>query len=231
MPKREAVLCESGYHAVCASSLLDWLQRDTALVFVAEGRGENHNDRSKWVFEQMRLVGPALNCNPRVARLFACDCAERVLGSFEKHYPDDNRPRRAVEVARLFAEGQATESERAAAWGAAAAAAEAAAWDAARDAAWGAARAAAWDSAWDSAWGAARAAARDSARAAARDSARDAAWGAARAAARDSAWDSAWDAAWGAVWGPARAAAWDAAWGAEHRWQARRLLAYLGGRA
>ena len=77
-------------------------------------------------------------------RLFACDCAERVLPIFEKECPEDNRPRKAIEVARLFADGEATHEEldaaRAAAWAAARAAARAASWAAA----WAASYAAAW---------------------------------------------------------------------------------------
>ena len=66
-------------------------------------------------------------------RLFACDCAERVLPIFEKEYPDDKRPRTAIEVLRKYAVGEATQGELAAAWDAA---------RDARDAAWAAARAA-----------------------------------------------------------------------------------------
>ena len=36
---------------------------------------------------------------------WAADCAERVLPSFERHRPDDDRPRRAIEVGRLWAAG------------------------------------------------------------------------------------------------------------------------------
>ena len=92
---------------------------------------------------------------------FACDCAERVLPIFEKQYPDDKRPRNAIEITRQWLRGEVTAAARAAAW--------AAAWDAARDAARDAtmaARAAAWAADW----------------AAARDSARAAAWAAAWAA-------------------------------------------------
>jgi len=103
----------------------------------------------------------------RLAREFACDCAERVLPIFERQCPNDARPRTDIAVARRFAAGAATDAERAAAW-----AARAAAWDA--RAAARAARAAARD-----AGDAARAA-----RAAARD-ARAAAW-----AAGDAAWDA-----------------------------------------
>jgi hypothetical protein len=91
----------------------------------------------------------------RKLRLFACDCAERMLPLFENAYPNDKRPRKAIDVARLFAEGKATDKERAAARaaayyagaaagaaayyaGAAAYAAEAAAGDAAGDAAYAA---------------------------------------------------------------------------------------------
>ncbi len=72
----------------------------------------------------------------KLARLFACDCAERVLSLFENKYPDDKRPRQAIEIARRYAMGQASDKARAAArvaW--------AAAW-AAGDAAWAAAWAA-----------------------------------------------------------------------------------------
>jgi len=47
----------------------------------------------------------------RIARVFACDCAERVLPLFEKRYPNDKRPRHAIKTARLFAEGKASKSE------------------------------------------------------------------------------------------------------------------------
>ena len=61
-------------------------------------------------------------------RLFACDCAEQVLPLFERDYPEDKRPRAAIETARRFANGNATREELAAAWDAV--------WDAARDATW-----------------------------------------------------------------------------------------------
>jgi hypothetical protein len=98
-------------------------------------------------------------------RLFAVWCARRV-----EHLMEDERSKRACDVAERYAHGEASDEEL----DAARAAARAAAWDAARAAAWAAARAAAWDAA----------------RAAARDAARAAAW--------DAAWDAARDAAWAA---------------------------------
>jgi len=67
----------------------------------------------------------------RDRRLYSCDCAERAVNAyFKPRYPEDKRPTEAIEVARRFARGEATEEERDAAWGAVGAAAR----DAANDA-------------------------------------------------------------------------------------------------
>jgi hypothetical protein len=90
--------------------------------------------------ERVTLAGPV--DVSRELRIFACDCAERALPAFEAEHPDDDRPRRAIEVARRFADGDATMAEMQDAWDAAWDAAQAAAVAAARDtgyAAWGAA--------------------------------------------------------------------------------------------
>mgnify|MGYP001316261842 CR=1 FL=1 len=50
----------------------------------------------------------------RVMRLMAADFAETVLPIFEKKYPNDDRPRKAIEAARKFANGEITEAARAA---------------------------------------------------------------------------------------------------------------------
>ena len=102
----------------------------------------------------------AVDGHDREIRLFACDCAESALHVFENKYPDDNRPRNAIEVARRFANGEATIDELNAA--------EDAAWDswAAAGALWEAAMAARAASmvAWAALW-----AARDSERKKQRD--------------------------------------------------------------
>jgi hypothetical protein len=38
-------------------------------------------------------------------RLFAADCAESVLHIYEKKYPNDDRPRKAIQAARDYANG------------------------------------------------------------------------------------------------------------------------------
>jgi immunity protein 5 of polymorphic toxin system len=165
--------CERGLHLCRPTDLVYWLG---PAVWEAEVDGDERivvdgND-GKVVVRKARLIRRLETWNERTARLFAVECAERVLPIFEKERPGDDRPRTALAVARSFADGLATQEELAAAG----AAARAAARDAAGAAAWAAAGAAAG--------------------AAARDAARDAAWTAAGAAARTAAWAAARDAAW-----------------------------------
>ena len=165
-------------------------ERYTAL---RKGLGKNYGDSTPITMTQILDLNGLDDClwaishtqngrGDKLVRLFACDCAERALPIFEKTSPNDTRPRDCIAVARRFANGEATDQERAAAGAAAGAAARdaagAAARDAARDAAWAAAGAAAWDAAWAAAWAAAW----------------DAAWAAAGAAAWAAAGDAARDA-------------------------------------
>lgn len=75
---------------------------------------------------------------------FKADCAEMVLENFEKFYPDDDRPRKAIETARNI---NATDKERKAAMSAA----WSAAWSAADSVAMYAAMSAAMSAAWSAA--------------------------------------------------------------------------------
>ncbi len=177
MPFIENIVpCRSGYHLCRQKDLLTWLNET---IWVAEARGGRVLCDNKVVVRQARLI-KKLTWNDQTARLFACDCARRVLYIYEKQHPEDSRPRKCIEVSEQFARGKASKKDLDAAG--------AAARDAAGDAA-GAARAAAW-----------------AARAAAGDAAGDAA-GAARAArAAGDAAGAAGDAAWAAAWAAARVA-------------------------
>ena len=44
-------------------------------------------------------------------RLFACQCARLVLPIYEKQYPEDGRPRKAIEAAEAFALGRIGKAE------------------------------------------------------------------------------------------------------------------------
>jgi len=217
MPPIEGGLipCRNGYHLCRESDLAWWLG---PAIFEAEARGERVECNDKIVVRDARLLRRVEAWNERTARLFAADCAERVLHIYEAAYPGDHRPRQAIAVARAFVNDQMSRSDLAAA--------EAAAWDAAGAAAWTVARAAA--------------------RAVARAAARDAAWDAARAVARAAravamdAWDAARAVAWATAWtarATARAAraaravaraARAVAMDAERRWQTERLMTYIG---
>jgi len=185
MPRIEMIVpCESGYHVCTKDQLVVWLG---PRIHEVETRGDVLTLEDKCVAHEARLLRRLDTWTERTARLFACACAERALTRIA--YPDP-RSVEAVRVARLYADGGASQKELAAAGVAAGAAAGVAAWAAAG----AAARAAAWDAAWAAAWAAARAAAWDAERAAARD--------AARAAARAAAWAAAGDAE--RIWQTAR---------------------------
>jgi hypothetical protein len=149
--------CARGYHVFERKDILQWFN---ATLYECEIRGAAIDHGDKIVAESCRLIRPLPGCNERILRLFACRVAEDVLPLYEAKYPDDDRPRKAIETARRYADGQATDGELDAAW----------------DAAWAAARDAARAAAWVAAWAAARDAARAAARAAAQAAAQDAAW-------------------------------------------------------
>lgn len=147
--------CKNGLHA-CRKHI-DLLQhtRGTSelAAWLCETKGDCIDGGDKTAFRSLRLV-KRLHWDDAILRLFAADCAERALSNAGV---TDERSWNAVRVARLFALGEVTVGDLAAAW---------AAW--AADAVWAAADAAA-DAAGDAAWGAAR----DAAWAAARDAERD----------------------------------------------------------
>ena len=99
MPPHEVIPCKSGYHLVTIDQLINWIGET---VWVAEGKGERVDHGDKIVFEQARLVRLTA-WNTTKARLFAADCAEHVLHLFERQFPNDNRPRKAIEAARAAA--------------------------------------------------------------------------------------------------------------------------------
>jgi len=125
--------CRRGYHVVTAAHLPEHWGREDSVLYVAEARGAIATDTDKLACEQIRLVERVGTLTREIAVTFAADCAARVLPIFEAEYPDDDRPRRAIEAARS---GDANAAYADAAANAAAYAARAA--DAARAAAYAA---------------------------------------------------------------------------------------------
>jgi len=128
-------------------------------------------DDTFWVLMRLKLINECM----QDLQLFACDCAERALPIFEASFPDDKRPRDAINTARRYIAGGAPESEFRVA--------EAAAWAAARAVSWAARTAA--DAAAEAASWAARAARTDGTAADAADAARTATWAAGDACAAE----------------------------------------------
>mgnify|MGYP001571601348 FL=1 len=104
-PIRDIALCERGYHVVTLEQLPHWFG---PALFEVEVRGQRLDDDRKSVVSEARLLRRVMNWNERTMRLLACDFAEHVLPIFEKHHPDDTRPRKAIAVARRYADGGAT---------------------------------------------------------------------------------------------------------------------------
>ena len=107
--------CQPGMMHFCkdARQLIDWLnveiweaEYDDAKLVI------DHGD--KLAVQRARVIRKMEIWNDRTTRLFACNCAEAVLPIYEKHYPNDMRPRECVETARKFAHGKATREEMAA---------------------------------------------------------------------------------------------------------------------
>ena len=118
------VMCERGIHVTTIEHATEWLNDRCHPV---EVRGELIEGDTKVCVRAARL-GPALETwTERTARLYAADCAERVLPIFERECPNDDRPRKAIEAARAFAYGEIDDAALAAAGAAAGAAALAAA--------------------------------------------------------------------------------------------------------
>lgn len=123
---------EHGYHLCRPQDLMEWLGPS---IYLAQYRGERLESDNKIVVREARLLRRLETWDERIARLFAADCVERVLPVFEKTFPNDDRPRKAIAVVRQFANGEAARNEldaaraaaRAAAWAARAACAAGAA--------------------------------------------------------------------------------------------------------
>jgi hypothetical protein len=97
-----------GIHLCRRQDLVYWLGEE---IWETECEGEVLEQYDMICAGRARLVRHLETWTDRTARLFACDCAERLLPIYEKKYPDDKRPRQAIETARRYAEGLASKEE------------------------------------------------------------------------------------------------------------------------
>jgi hypothetical protein len=68
------------------------------------GRIEMEKGDSEMKTAIAQLAG---NLDHRTLAIWATDCAAHVLSYFEEQYPNDNRPRKAVEAGRAWVRGRA----------------------------------------------------------------------------------------------------------------------------
>ena len=96
--KGELSLCCNGFHA--SQKPIDSLSYIFGTRwFECEARGQILKDTDKFCASEMRIVKEIPN---KVIQQFAIDCAWRVLHIFEEGYPDDKRPRQALEAVRAY---------------------------------------------------------------------------------------------------------------------------------
>ena len=112
------VMCGTDFHA--SPTPLDSLEYVYGEVWTeVEARGEVLEDGDKFAASEMRIV--RILDQEAIFRRFAIACAKRCLPNFEEKYPDDARPRKAIEAAEAFLKNptDANRAARSAAWSAA----------------------------------------------------------------------------------------------------------------
>jgi hypothetical protein len=88
------------------------------VLWIAEGRGASVAADDKVAFSSARLVSQVGTLTQVIAVQWAAECARRVLKHYEDRYPEDKRPREAIQAALKWAKDP-TEANRAAAYNAA----------------------------------------------------------------------------------------------------------------
>src|SRR5918995_5498724 len=68
-------------------------------------------------FITVRRGGTLQDADHHLLAVWAADCAQHVLHVFEEIQPNDDRPRRAIELARAWARGEITMAQSRAAGG------------------------------------------------------------------------------------------------------------------
>jgi len=128
----DPILCDWGYHLCRQQDLIVWLHDAIWEVELAPEAIVIEGSNKVVTSGPVRLVR-RMHWDDRIARLYACDCAERIVHLCG----DDPLHRDAIAAARRYTEGRTTTAELAAARdavGTAVGDARTAAWNAARTA-------------------------------------------------------------------------------------------------
>ena len=112
-PDATPVMCTSGWHLATHQGIADHA-RTGSVLWIAEGRGEFVAAGDKVAFSSARLVSQVGTLTQIIAVQWAAECAKRVLRHYEDRYPEDKRPREAIQAALKWAKDP-TEANRVAA--------------------------------------------------------------------------------------------------------------------
>jgi hypothetical protein len=108
-------MCHSGFHAsVWAIDAMRYVGCEVLALVEVRGKHLAQDDKQCW--SEMRVVRAYEWTKPDSVAM-AIYAAELVIGEYEKQYPDDKRPRQAIEAAKAWLENS-TEENRAAAYAA-----------------------------------------------------------------------------------------------------------------
>jgi len=95
-----ALAGDNGIHLATRKWIVRYLCED---IYEAEYEGEIKRESRYLIARKVRLKRKFANWNARTARLFAADCADRVLDFYFRAYPGDPRPNNAIQLARQVA--------------------------------------------------------------------------------------------------------------------------------
>jgi hypothetical protein len=109
-PDTTPVICVSGWHLATHQGIAEHA-RNGAVLWIAEGRGASVAADDKVAFSSARLVSQVGTLTQIIAVQWAAKCAKRVLRHYEDRYPEDKRPREAIQAALKWAKDP-TEANR-----------------------------------------------------------------------------------------------------------------------
>ena len=105
-------MCWNGFH--CSKYIQDalqYVQGDTLAVVKVRGKSINENDKECW--EEMMIVSLHPFTKEYAVKM-AVYSARLCLSAFASEYPDDDRPRKALEAAEAWLKNPCDETESAA---------------------------------------------------------------------------------------------------------------------
>jgi hypothetical protein len=105
-------MCRAGFHAsVRAIDAMQYVNCEVLALVEVKGKHLKQGDKQVW--SGMRVVKAYRWTKPDSVAM-AIFCAESIIGIFEKEYPDDKRPREAIEAAKAWLENPTEENRHAA---------------------------------------------------------------------------------------------------------------------